>query len=161
MVASPGCWAAFTELIAREFGDQAYGALHRHAVDAYAVQHPGTDDRRARQSVAVHLIGLCHWLEHGMPADALTRITQALTTEPREWPWLDAADVVQAHGDRRARREGRRGAPAPGSGVGRIGLGGVVGAPPAGPALGSRVVTVTPVTGRIGHMFDSTVERIR
>ncbi len=41
MLASPGCWAAFTELIAREFGDPAYGALHRHAVDAYAVQHPG------------------------------------------------------------------------------------------------------------------------
>ncbi len=27
---------------------------------------PGTDARRERQSVAVHLVGLCHWLEHGL-----------------------------------------------------------------------------------------------
>lgn len=88
MLSSPGCWAAFTELAAREFGDPAYGALHRHVVDAYAVQHPGHGDRRARQSVAVHLIGLCHWLEHGLTAAALTPITQRLTGEPREWPFL-------------------------------------------------------------------------
>ena len=87
--ASPGCWAAFTELDRPRVGDPAYGALHRHAVDTYAVQHPGTDDRRARQSVAVHLIGLCHWLEHGIPPRHSRGSRQALTTEPREWPWLE------------------------------------------------------------------------
>lgn len=104
MISSPGCWAAFTALVAREFDQAAYGSLHRHTVDAYAAQHPDHDDRRARQSVAVHLIGLCHWLEHGMPARVLTPITQALTAEPRDWPLLEppaaypitAVDVLAA-----------------------------------------------------------------
>ena len=90
--ASAACWAAFGELLAREFQDATYGWIHRHTVDTYAVQHPGADGRRQRQSVAVHLIGLCHWLEHGMSSSQLTPITQALTSEPREWPWLEPPD---------------------------------------------------------------------
>jgi len=86
--ASPACWAAFGELLAREFGDPAHGWIHRHTVDVYTVQHPGTDDRRQRQSVALHLIGLCHWLEHGMDMRRLNPITQRLASENRDWPWL-------------------------------------------------------------------------
>jgi CTP:molybdopterin cytidylyltransferase MocA len=87
--ASPGCWASFSELVAREFGDPGFGAVHRHTVDVYAVQHPGVDGRRQRQSVAVHLIALCQWLEHGMTAQQLNPMTQALASERRDWPWLD------------------------------------------------------------------------
>ncbi len=87
--ASPACWAAFGELLAREFGNPAYGRVHRHTVDVYAVQHPGKDDRRQRQSVALHLIGICHWLEHGLEMDRLNTITQRLASEDRPWPWLD------------------------------------------------------------------------
>ena len=86
--ASPACWSTFGELLAREFGDVAFGRIHRHSVDVYAVQHPGTDDRRQRQSVALHLIGLCHWLEHGIELDRLTAITQRLANDDRSWPWL-------------------------------------------------------------------------
>ena len=86
--ASPACWSTFGELLAREFGDVAFGRVHRHSVDVYAVQHPGTDDRRQRQSVALHLIGLCHWLEHGIEFDRLTAITQRLANDNRAWPWL-------------------------------------------------------------------------
>jgi CTP:molybdopterin cytidylyltransferase MocA len=86
--ASPACWATFGELLAREFGDVTFGRIHRHSVDVYAVQHPGTDDRRQRQSVALHLIGLCHWLEHGIESDRLTAITQVLASDNRSWPWL-------------------------------------------------------------------------
>jgi len=86
--ASPACWLTFGELLAREFGDVTFGRVHRHSVDVYAVQHPGTDDRRQRQSVALHLIGLCHWLEHGIEADRLTAITQRLANDDRAWPWL-------------------------------------------------------------------------
>ena len=39
--ASPACWSAFGELLAREFGDVAFGRIHRQSVDVYAVQHPG------------------------------------------------------------------------------------------------------------------------
>jgi len=86
--ASAACWAAFGELLAREFQGAAYGWIHRHTVDMYTVQHPGTNDRRQRQSVALHLIGLCHWLEHNMDMRQLNPITQRLASEDRDWPWL-------------------------------------------------------------------------
>lgn len=86
---SPGCWALFNELLAREFGDPSYGRVHRHTVDVYAVQHPGTNGRRQRQSVALHLIGLCHWLERDLEQDRLNAITQRLASEDRAWPWLE------------------------------------------------------------------------
>jgi len=86
--ASAACWAAFGELLAREFQDPAYGWIHRHTVDVYAVQHPGIDGRRQRQSVALHLIGLCHWLKHGTDAPQLIPITGRLAYEDRAWAWL-------------------------------------------------------------------------
>ncbi len=49
--ASPGCWASY--------------AAWPLAVDAYAVQHPGLPERRASQSVWVHLVSLCLIVEHG------------------------------------------------------------------------------------------------
>ncbi|MEO6578264.1 MAG: DUF5946 family protein [Candidatus Limnocylindria bacterium] len=85
--ASAACWSTFSELVAREFGDLAYGAAHRHSVDAYAAQHPGVDGPRARQSVAIHLICIALWLEHGVGPDALLPITRRLT-ERGGWPWL-------------------------------------------------------------------------
>jgi CTP:molybdopterin cytidylyltransferase MocA len=90
--ASPACWATFGEVLAREFGDIAYGRVHRNTVDVYAVQHPGTDDRRQRQSVALHLIGICHWLEHSVDPERLNAITQRLASEDRPWPWLTPPD---------------------------------------------------------------------
>ena len=86
--ASPACWATFGEVLAREFGDITFGRVHRQTVDVYAVQHPGTDERRQRQSVALHLVGLCHWLEHDVEFDRLNAITQRLANEDHRWPWL-------------------------------------------------------------------------
>ena len=88
--ASPACWAAFGELLAREFQDPAYGRLHRHTVDVYTAQHPGDDDRRQRQSVGAHLIGLCHWIEHGLDTQRVNAATRAMMQrEGLEWPWLE------------------------------------------------------------------------
>lgn len=87
--ASPACWAAYGLLLAGGSEDRAHGSVHRHVVDAYAAQHPGVDGPRQRQSVAVHLIALCAWLEHGGGPDALLQMTRRLTDGPREWPWLD------------------------------------------------------------------------
>jgi hypothetical protein len=87
--ASPACWATFGEVLAREFENVTFGRVHRHTVDVYSVQHPGTDDRRQRQSVALHLIGICHWLEHDLGMERLNAITQQLANEDRAWPWLD------------------------------------------------------------------------
>jgi len=49
MLSSPGCWAAYGELLAREYSDSAYRRLHRLSVDAYALQHPGIDTPQSPQ----------------------------------------------------------------------------------------------------------------
>jgi CTP:molybdopterin cytidylyltransferase MocA len=101
---STGCWAAFGDVVAREFNDTAYGRVHRHTVDVYAAQHPGDNNRRQRQSVALHLIGICHWLEHEVPLERLNALTQRLAAERPDWPWLEpptrhamtVADILNA-----------------------------------------------------------------
>jgi CTP:molybdopterin cytidylyltransferase MocA len=91
--ASPACWATFGEVLAREFGDVAFGQVHRQTVDVYAVQHPGADERRQRQSVALHLVSLCHWLEHDLEFDRLNAITRRMANEDRSCPWLTPPDA--------------------------------------------------------------------
>lgn len=62
--AAPGCWALYGEVLAREYSDYRFARRHRLTADAYAAQHPGrSEDLRAVQSVAVHLVGLCLSLE--------------------------------------------------------------------------------------------------
>jgi CTP:molybdopterin cytidylyltransferase MocA len=105
--ASPACWATFGEVLAREFENVTFGRVHRHTVDVYSVQHPGSDERRQRQSVALHLIGLCHWLEHDLAVDRLNAITQRLANEDRTWPWLDPpASFPMTVGDLLVARDG-------------------------------------------------------
>jgi len=90
MTASSGCWQAFGEILAAEFGRPGWGHEHRLTVDTYAAQHPGEGDRRQRQSVAIHLVALCHRLERGLDAHSLLAATQRMTAEKREWPRLTA-----------------------------------------------------------------------
>jgi hypothetical protein len=81
--ASSACWRRWSDVLI------SAGGAGRTANDAYAAQHPGEDGRRQRQSVAVHLIALCHNLEHGITDPVLTQLTrQALDGRP-DWPWLD------------------------------------------------------------------------
>jgi putative nucleotidyltransferase with HDIG domain len=88
MTSSPGCWAAYGEVLAREFADPAWRASHRLSVDAYAVQHARNRDRRNRQSVAIHLLSLCALLERGIgDADARALLSRA-ARGAREWPTL-------------------------------------------------------------------------
>ncbi len=64
--ASPACWAAYCEVLAREFSDQElFLRVHRFTVDSYAVQHPGRPSPPSIQSVAVHLMSLCTLIEGG------------------------------------------------------------------------------------------------
>ena len=87
MLSAPGCWAAFNELAVQQYEIASFD-LRRMAVDAYAVQHPGTTDRRAVQSVAVHLISLYFVLERGLtPTEATDKMRDALTDKSR-FMWL-------------------------------------------------------------------------
>lgn len=53
-------------LLAREFQNPAYFSVHQLTVDTYAVQHPGSPERRSTQSVALHLMTLCLIVEDGV-----------------------------------------------------------------------------------------------
>lgn len=92
MLASPGCWQTYTELLARTPGG---GLPH---VDAYAAQHPGGADRdlRQRRSVAVHLTALCLGIEFGIDRLDVLRSRLSATVLPRlglaEWPLLPAPE---------------------------------------------------------------------
>lgn len=57
------CQAIFEQLSARDFGDPAYGRMHRMVVDAYCLQHPDRYCLSAK-SLAAHLCGMCELIEH-------------------------------------------------------------------------------------------------
>jgi len=83
--ASSACWDVYGALLAR--------GPSQDAVDAYAVQHPGGEDRRARQSTAVHLISLCGALERGLDEPARVRLLRRATAGA-EYPWLSRAEPL-------------------------------------------------------------------
>lgn len=87
MTSSPACWAAYGEVLAREYSDPAWMAAHRLTVDAYAVQHPGDDSRQAVRSVALHLISLHAILERGVSGPDATRLLQRAAAIP-DFAWL-------------------------------------------------------------------------
>lgn len=88
MLSSPGCWAAYGELLALEYQDPAYAMLHRLTVDTYAVQHPGVDVPQARNSVGIHLSRLCLILDFGWPINRANVAMLAMTARKMSYPWL-------------------------------------------------------------------------
>ena len=83
--ASAGCWAIYADLLA---GGMPAGALAGLAVDAYAVQHPGSPGPQSTQSVWVHLVALHLVLEGGWPASQAIRIRTVTADAFSDWPWL-------------------------------------------------------------------------
>ena len=53
------------------------------------MQHPGVPERRAAQSVWVHLVSLCLVLEHGLPVQESGRAMQRLLAGNRGFDWLE------------------------------------------------------------------------
>ncbi len=85
--ASSSCWTRFAELSATL--PEGGTSLRRLVTDAYMVQHPGVPERRAIQSVGLHLVGLCLVLEHGLPPADLSAALQRIVARPPAWRWLD------------------------------------------------------------------------
>ncbi len=105
--ASPGCWAIYGRVLAREYGEYAYPPVHCLTVDAYAAQHPGAPSRRSIQSVAIHLIGLHLILERGYEPERATAAIRDVLARGHDLVWLDppappgavtVLDVVEARG---------------------------------------------------------------
>jgi Family of unknown function (DUF5946) len=69
MLSSPGCWAIYGEVLAREYADyDGFGDVHRLTVDAFAAQHPHSSSGKNTRSVGFHLCRLCLMLERGLDA---------------------------------------------------------------------------------------------
>lgn len=71
---SPACWAAYGEVLAREYQNPEFMAVHRLTVDTYAVQHPGHPGPQATQSVGAHLLSLFAIIECGFSHSAATEL---------------------------------------------------------------------------------------
>ena len=67
MSPSPACWARYGEVLAREYSDPGYWQAHRLLTDAYCGQHSIGTDRRARQSLWIHLAALMLHFEDMAP----------------------------------------------------------------------------------------------
>jgi hypothetical protein len=87
--ASPGCWALYGEVLAREYTDPRYGAAHQLTVDAYAAQHPGTPSPQSIQSVTVHLVGLYVVFELGRSPQQARKTIQRAVQHKKDFIWLD------------------------------------------------------------------------
>ena len=89
MQSTPGCWAAYGRVLAREYQDRRFFAVHRLTVDAYAVQHPGVPSRQSIQSVGVHLVRLCLFLERGLSPEDANDAMLAAAARKAEYFWLE------------------------------------------------------------------------
>jgi hypothetical protein len=86
---SAACWAKFGELLAVEFENPSYFAVHQLTVDTYAAQHPGEPSRRSTQSVTLHLITLGLTVETGAAPAAGTKLHARLTGGAPLDTWLE------------------------------------------------------------------------
>jgi hypothetical protein len=89
MHSSPACWYAFGQVLAREYSSPEYFEVHRLSVDAYAVQHPGDDSRQAIQSVGVHLVRLCFFLERGLVPEQANNAMLKAAQHKDHHTWLE------------------------------------------------------------------------
>lgn len=89
MESSPGCWAAYGQVLAREYSDVTFAANHRLTVDAYAAQHPGKPSPQSMQSVCLHLVSLQLVLERDVDQSTATRILPQLAARKDMFTWLE------------------------------------------------------------------------
>jgi hypothetical protein len=82
MLGSAACWRGYGELLAVQYSDPQRMRFHQVIVDAYAVQHPGDEDPRAVQSVAIHLMTLALFLDRGVDPVHGTQLHKQMVTRP-------------------------------------------------------------------------------
>ena len=94
MESSPGCWAAYGEVLTREYASADYFEVHRLTVDAYAVQHPGRPSRQSIQSIALHLIRLYLLLERCLEPASANDAMRAAAKVKRAFVWLEPPQTM-------------------------------------------------------------------
>ena len=84
---SPGCWATYGKLLAREYSDLHYMRVHALTVDAYAAQHPGEESPQTVSSINVHLASLMAFFDYGMEISRLAGLKQDLAKQKTRFEW--------------------------------------------------------------------------
>jgi Family of unknown function (DUF5946) len=75
MDSSPGCWRLYGDILSKEYSPDFYNQdIHRITVDTFAVQHPGKSERKAIQSVNLHLISLYCVYEKKLSGEEATEV---------------------------------------------------------------------------------------
>ncbi len=77
-------------MLARFYGDPALVEMRQLPVDAYAVQHPATNGRVAAQSLALHLMTLCLFVEHGVAPSRGPELHKQMVADRPSFPVLGA-----------------------------------------------------------------------
>ena len=67
MTAAPACWHRYGELLSVLYSRPRLMTTLVMAADSYAVQHPGSPNPQAIQSVGIHLLNLYAYLERSHP----------------------------------------------------------------------------------------------
>ena len=93
MHSSPGCWAIYGEVLAREYSDPAYRTVHRLTVDAYAAQHPGKPSPQSIRSVGFHLARLRLILECDLDMRLANEAMLAVSEGKAHFVWLAPPSV--------------------------------------------------------------------
>lgn len=88
VAASPACWAAYGDLVAREYGEWANPPVHRLTAATYAAQHPGERTDKGVLALAVHLVALHFMVERGVEAARVPREIGRAVADPSEFRWL-------------------------------------------------------------------------
>lgn len=88
MSPSAACWARYGEVLAREYSDREYWKAHRLLTDAYCGQHSISDDRRARQSLYIHMAALMLHFEDHLAPDLIVEFLRKAAKSGHDFPHL-------------------------------------------------------------------------
>jgi hypothetical protein len=95
MSPSPACWARYGEVLAREYSDRDYWKAHRLLTDAYCGQHSISMDRRARQSLYIHLSALMLHFEDALSESRIVTFLRAAAKSGHDFPYLEMPPANQ------------------------------------------------------------------
>jgi hypothetical protein len=83
MTSSAGCWRGFGEVLASDYASPERMRVHQVIVDSYAAQHPGGGVvPQQLQSVGLHLMTLCLFLESGTDPALGTALHRKMVPRP-------------------------------------------------------------------------------
>lgn len=85
---TPGCWALYGQLLAREYQSFEYMQVHSLTVDAYALQHPGQVSPQTNLSANIHLASLYSYFMLDFPVSRLPEVKGLLAERTIQYDWL-------------------------------------------------------------------------